>query len=263
MIRPGLCSVTFRELDVPGVIRHAARSGLACIEWAGDVHVPPGDQAAAEEARALTEDAGLEVASYGSYLRFDGEHDQHVHTAREVVLAAHILGAPRVRVWAGRRGSAEASAQERANTTRRIREFADQAAERDLSVGIEFHRGTLTDTSSSTVQLLEEVDRASVTTYWQPPVGADLDSALESLRQVLPKTSTIHAFSWWPSTQRLPLAERADLWSEVIGILAREGSARDVLLEFVPDDSPELLPREADTLNQLIADATDDLATDH
>ena len=45
MIRPGLCSVTFRALDVPAVVRLAAEAGLERIEWAGDVHVPPGDLA--------------------------------------------------------------------------------------------------------------------------------------------------------------------------------------------------------------------------
>ena len=41
MIRPGLCSVTFRELDAERVVELAAEAGLACVEWAGDVHVPP------------------------------------------------------------------------------------------------------------------------------------------------------------------------------------------------------------------------------
>src|SRR5699024_9435729 len=54
MIRPGLCSVTFRGLEVDRVVDLAADAALACIEWAGDAHVPPGDTVAAERARACT-----------------------------------------------------------------------------------------------------------------------------------------------------------------------------------------------------------------
>ena len=61
MIRPGLCSVTFRSLPVEEVVRHAASAGLEGIEWAGDAHVPPGDLDAATHARTVTEEAGLAV----------------------------------------------------------------------------------------------------------------------------------------------------------------------------------------------------------
>ena len=41
-MRPGLVSVTFRALPADEVLRLMLRSGLGCIEWGGDVHVPPG-----------------------------------------------------------------------------------------------------------------------------------------------------------------------------------------------------------------------------
>lgn len=253
MIRPGLCSVTFRDLDVGTVVSHAAAAGLECIEWAGDTHVPSGDVAAAEQARALTEQAGLDVASYGSYLRFIGS-DKEVHAEGEAVLAsARALGAPRIRVWAGRTGSADASAEDRSLTVGRIQEFADRAAAHGIDVGLEFHGGTLTDEIGSTLQLLEEVDRRRVLSYWQPHQGMPTDQALETLHRALPATSTIHVFSWWPRHERLALSGRSDLWEQVFALLAAEGSDRDALLEFIPEDDPALLHREADTLRALIA----------
>ena len=252
MIRPGLCSVTFRDLDVEAVVGHAAAAGLECIEWAGDAHVPPGDVRAAEQARALTEQAGLAVASYGSYLRFVGS-DEEVHAEGEAVLtAARALGAPRIRVWASRTGSAEATAEQRATTVRRIQEFADRAAADGIDVGLEFHGRTLTDEIGSTLRLLEEIDRPSVLSYWQPHQGMPADQALETLRRVLPATSTVHVFSWWPRHERLALSERSELWERAFALLAAEGSDRDALLEFVPEDDPSLLRREADTLRTLI-----------
>jgi hypothetical protein len=78
---------------------------LGAIEWGGDVHVPPGDLARAREICHITRDAGLSVVAYGSYLRL-GENDQPDFCA--VVETTRELGAPAVRVWAGKRGSAGA-----------------------------------------------------------------------------------------------------------------------------------------------------------
>src|SRR5699024_1218075 len=121
-----------------------------------------------------------------------------------------------------------------------------------LDVGLEFHGRTLTDEIGSTLRLLEEIDRRSVLSYWQPHQDMPAPEALDTLRRVLPRTSTIHVFSWWPGHERLPLAERAELWREAFALLAAEGSDRDALLEFVPGDDPAVLRREADTLRTLI-----------
>lgn len=255
MIRPGLCSVTFRSLEVDRVVELAADAGLACIEWAGDAHVPPGDTVAASRARELTEQAGLAVASYGSYLRFEGTDEEFSAQLEGVITSARALGAPRIRVWAGSRGSVEVGARDRAALVHRIQEFAECAAEHRIDVGLEFHGSTLTDEIGSTLRLLEEVGRDTVLSYWQPHQGMPSPDALDTVRQVLPSTSTIHVFSWWPTHERLPLAERADLWREVFRVLAADGSDRDALLEFIPDDDPAILAREADALRTLIADA--------
>ena len=162
MIRPGLCSVTFRELDAEAVVEHTAAAGLECIEWAGDAHVPPGQAAAASRIRELTERAGLAVASYGSYLRFEGDDEGVIRAESEAVLtSARALGAPRIRVWAGRADSAEVPADARTRLVHRIRQFADDAATHGIDVGLEFHGRTLTDEIGSTLRLLEE-DRKSV-----------------------------------------------------------------------------------------------------
>jgi sugar phosphate isomerase/epimerase len=255
MIRPGICSVTFRHLPIEEIPEIAAAADLECIEWAGDVHVPPGDEATARRARALTEAAGLAVASYGSYLRFEGSEEEVRAEGAAVLAAARALGAPRVRVWATHVASAEASSEQRAQAARRIAEFADRAAEHGIEVGLEFHGGSLTDEIGSTLRLLDAIDRESVRSYWQPHQGMPTAEALETLRKVLPRTSTIHVFSWWPGSHRHPLAERADLWQGAFEILAAEGSDRDALLEFIPEDDPAGLPREAETLRALLAGA--------
>ena len=122
----GLCSVSFRALPAGEVLRLAAEAGLACIEWGGDVHAPPslGPDALCALGDA-TRSAGLAVASYGSYHRL-GVSDPADLPA--VLAAAKALGAPTVRVWAGGKGTAEATAAERAAVHAAAREAVALAA---------------------------------------------------------------------------------------------------------------------------------------
>lgn len=253
MIRPGLCSVTFRQLDPAQVVPVANAAGLEAIEWAGDSHVPAGDTDRAADVGRLTRDAGLAVASYGSYLAFEGTDDETLAEGDAVIAAAQALEAPRIRVWAGRSASAETDPEKRSRQVAQMQRFADRAAEQGIAVGLEFHGGTLTDEIGSTLRLLREIDRDGVRTYWQPHQDMPAPDAVRTLREALPRVSTIHVFSWWPNHQRHPLAERADLWREVFTLLREEGSDRDALLEFVPGDDPAVLAREAATLRSLIA----------
>ena len=96
-VTPGLCSVTMRHLGVEEVAKIAAECGLVAIEWGGDVHVPPGDAGAVNRARTATRAAGLDCASYGSYLLAD--HDRQPGTIARVLDTAVDLGAPNVRIW--------------------------------------------------------------------------------------------------------------------------------------------------------------------
>jgi hypothetical protein len=234
-MRPGLCSVTLRALSVEEVAAAAVTAGLEAIEWGADVHVPPGDIAAAERARAT----GLAVASYGSYFRAGDP----LSGFDAVLTSARALGAPRIRIWAGRVGSAGASAAQRAAVAEGVRAAAELAG--DIEVALEFHGGTLTDEPASAAALLEAAGRAR--TYWQPPQGAPDDVALAGLRAVEPWLAALHVFSWWPRDERHPLAERSGLW---LRALALAGDV-DALLEFVPGDDPAVLAREAATLREL------------
>lgn len=255
MIRPGICSVTYAHLDLRALVEVTAQAGLECIEWSAKAHVHPGDLEAARKARDLTEQAGLAVASYGSYLRMDGTDGAGAEAA--VIRTALALGAPRIRVWAGSHDAADVGPDDRALIVRRLQEFTDAAAAEGLAVGLEFHGRTLTDEISSTQRLLVEVGREALSTYWQPHQGMASAEALETLRRVLERVSTLHVFSWWPRAERLPLADRADLWQEVFALLAAEGSDRDALLEFVPEDDPQILAREAATLRELLTTGQD------
>ncbi|MEC3977553.1 sugar phosphate isomerase/epimerase family protein [Amycolatopsis sp. H20-H5] len=250
MIRPGLCSVTLRRLDVDEVARRAALAGLTVLEWGADVHVRPGDERAADRALDAMARHGLTCGSYGSYFRATpAETGQFTRIAAGAVR----LGAARVRVWAGKAGSAAVAPDERRHVVTALREAADIAAGHGLDVALEFHGGTLTDTAASTARLLDEVGRANLGTYWQPPQDLPDEQALAGLSRLLEHVRAVHVFSWWPGNERQPLTARTALWAQVFALLAPLARPVDALLEFVPGNDPETLTTEAQSLRQLLA----------
>lgn len=233
------------------IIALARSAGLETIEWGADVHVPPGDLRRATAVRGMTTQAGLTVASYGTYLRLGSSAaDEHQHVLR----TAHELGASRIRVWAGRTGSAATNSDEWAAVVKDARALTDAAAAFGITVGVEFHDGTLTDSAESTTRLLSDVDRAGcLGTYWQPPLDLPTEDALAGLHLLSDHVVAVHAFSWWPSVTRMPLIGRADLWQAVVRELHERGADTDVLLEFVQDDSVQQLIQDASALRALTA----------
>ncbi|MCK4601119.1 MAG: TIM barrel protein, partial [Phycisphaerae bacterium] len=154
MLHSGLVSITFRKLPPEELVALVAKAGLEGVEWGGDVHVPHGDLRRAREVRKITLDAGLKVASYGSYYRVG--HDEPVPF--EVVLAtAAELAAPTIRLWAGKQGSETADAEYRDRVVQESQRIAELAAQANIVPAYEFHSGTLTDTNASASELLAAV----------------------------------------------------------------------------------------------------------
>lgn len=250
MLTPGLVSITFRKLTVPEVIHLVRKSGLKSIEWGGDLHVPQGKKEAAADARKRTEDAGLSVAAYGSYYRIGVSEKEQVPFER-VLESAVELRAPTIRVWAGAAGSAKTDAQARKAIVRKTQRIAALAAEAKISLSLEFHGNTLTDTNDSAVQLLEEIHHPNVFSLWQPPVAADVDYAAAGLRALLPRLTNVHTFSWsTKGTDRLPLAAGRERWKIYLDLVRASGRNHHILLEFVRDDSPDQFLEDAATLRE-------------
>ncbi len=254
VIRPGLVSVTFRQLDVAAVIDIAARAGLTGIEWGGDVHVPLGDMDAARTAALRTAEAGLRVACYGSYYRL-GERPADPAVPPALVRTARALGAPLIRVWAGRLGSAQADEGQWRRVVDDARELAVAAAAEGIEIAFEYHRNTLTDTRASAARLLALTDLSNVGTLWQPEPTRDPAENLADLTDVLPRLRNVHVFSWTPQRERLPLAAQRSQWQAYLSAVAAAPGERFALLEFVAGDDPARLVEDAAVLRELIESA--------
>lgn len=242
---PGLCSVTFRALPAEEVLRLAAENGLGAIEWGGDVHVPAGDIAAADRVARRSAEAGVACASYGSYLQAG---DLSPGAIVATLDTAEALGAGNVRVWCRYGPGPGAGEADRAAVADDLRRIADDAAPRRLTVSVEFHPGTLTETADSTRRLLAAVGADNLFTYWQPAPGADPDHLRRELAGVIGDLSHLHVFGWDADSTRRPLAEAESWWPPLLAD-ARAGGRwpddRVAFLEFVREDDAAQLATDA------------------
>lgn len=250
-LRSGLVSISFRKISASQLIEEVVKAGQQGIEWGGDVHVPHGDTRKAEQVARWTRDAGLETSAYGSYYRLA---DPESPEAEAVLDSAEALGAPTVRVWAGKRGSAEADAAYRDEVCRDAEKICALAARRNLRIALEYHDGTLTDSSDSAAALLERLPLENLDTLWQPPNGRPEEICEESLTRILPRISNLHVFHWgrggW--SERLTLSEGKERWKRYFTLLQNPPKSRWALLEFVKDDSLDQYHEDAQVLKALL-----------
>ena len=244
-----MCSVTFRNKSAEEIVALARQSGLECIEWGGDVHVPAGDYAAVERVRLLTESAGLKAPSYGSYFRCDG-YDEFVTVSE----TAKILGASTIRVLAGNKDGKDFSEREFSALTTTVKKCADYAVGNGQTIAFEYHYGTYCDNAESALRLLTAVDRENVKTYWQPmywlavPERERFVADKRSIETLSGKIENVHVYYWKNAKDRFALFQGEALWREYVRLLPEN----NYYLEFVKDDASEQLLKDAATLRVLI-----------
>jgi sugar phosphate isomerase/epimerase len=250
MIRPGLVSITFRQLSPQEIIELVQRAELRGIEWGGDVHVPHGETATAREVLRATKAAGLEVAAYGSYYRVGASEDEGL-SFKHVLHTAIELEAPLVRVWAGNKNSEDADDEYFNLVVRETQYITEKAAAAGIKIATEFHGGTLCNTADSTRRFLDAVNDPNFQTLWQPVAGLSTPEAASGLQELLPQLANLHVFQWHKTDdgiERSPLEEGSAAWQEYLSLAANSGRDHYALLEFVRDDAPGQFLRDAATL---------------
>ena len=259
----GLCTVTFRRLDLGEVAELAAASGVEAVEWGGDVHVPEGDRRAAAAAAALSADLGLGVASYGSYLFLDAHLDRRLGVVLDTALE---LGSPAVRVWCppvrdapggpvpgdGSEGDGTVAWSALVDAAARA-----EAAARELGLVLylEFHGGGATASVPAVVDLLEQVP--GLWTGWQPPYWAPRTAVEEvaDLGALTGRLLHVDVYEWDADGSRRPLGDGRTVWatrlraaSGAVGAARAAGLRPAAFIEFVPGDDPASLAREVASL---------------
>ena len=250
MIHTGLVSISFRKYTAEEIAAAMRKSGLTEVEWGSDVHVPVGDTERARQVRRLSEENGLHVAAYGSYYYLCGGEDFHPYLEN-----ARILGTKVIRVWGGKKGSAELTKEDWDSLVADARSIAKMAAADGITITLECHNNSVTDTADSAKRFLDAVQEPNLKTYWQPNQKYSHEANIEAAKLLSADTVNIHVFAWelcGDDLLRYPLASHADRWQEYFRVFRDTGTDHAAMLEFMPDDRIESLTEEAATLNQLV-----------
>lgn len=245
----GLCSITFRDKTVDEVITLVKKADLDAIEWGSDIHVPETDLSNAKAVAKKMAHANLIASSYGTYYKLGQFMDFTPYLE-----VASILGVSTLRVWAGVKGSLDTDQEARQQIVFDAQRIAKDAAEAGLTISLEYHANTLTDTPKSTIALLHEINAPNVLLYWQPAEILSVDERIESLPELAPYISNIHLFNWEHYRNRFPLADAAENWKQYIALIHKYSPHNQTyLLEFAPGDDPvEGFLDSAETLKRLV-----------
>lgn len=244
MLVPGIVSATFKTESVDYVIASAVENGLCAVEWSENHHIRKGDLAFARETAEKTASAGLETAGYGSYYRL-GEKME----IRESLDTAAALGARSMRIWAGGRPSSSLTEEEREALIEELGGAVGTASGYGITLNLEWHKNTLTDTNESGLDVLERVRSPYLGTLWQPTQALSFAERKKGLEMIKDYLSYLHVY-YWDESGRRPLSEGVNHWREYFSLLD-ENKKYYALLEFVRNDSREQFDEDAAVLRKL------------
>jgi 3-dehydroshikimate dehydratase len=155
-----LCTISFRHhlLSIREIADFAHEWGFDGIELWG-IHarnLGPGHHA------EWLAGYGLRVPMLSDYLLLDAPRETMTERMAELCRLAQKWRAPRLRTFAGTKGSAATSPEERLHVASRLRMAAGYLADHDLRLLVETHPSTLADTTESLLDLLDEVDHPAL-----------------------------------------------------------------------------------------------------
>lgn len=247
MFFPGLVSISFRSLTPDEIFDACKNADLGFVEWGTDSHVKtPAD---AETVLRAGTARGILPCSCGSYYKLGISSPEDLARVFQI---ARALQTSILRIWGGNKGSDLLSESDLDRLAKEAYNAAVTADTYGIDLCLECHPNTVTDSYESELAFLRRVDHPRLKTYWQPNQFKSLSYNLESAEALAPFTKMIHVFAW-SETERFPLANQLEEWERYLSYFDRAGGTYGTLLEFMPDDSPASLPREAATLKTLLS----------
>lgn len=240
----GLVSISFRGQTAEQIVRAVKNAGLTCVEWGSDVHAPCKELDKLEEIAALQQQHGIQCSSYGTYFRL-GSDD--VAQLSDYICAAKKLGTNILRLWCGNKDADSVLPEEKEKLFADCKAAAVLAEKENVILCLECHNYTYTQTKEGALELMQYVNSSAFRMYWQPNQFRTIAENMEYAQLLKDYIIHIHVFQW-KGNDRFPLSDGIEEWR---GYLGKIGSKHTLLLEFMPDDQIETLPREADTLKQI------------
>ena len=246
MFHTGVVSVSFRSLRPDEIVQAMTGCGLEYVEWGSDIHAPCTDAERLAEIVALQEKYGVKCCSYGTYFRLGVTPNSELP---DYIRAAKMLGTKTLRLWAGTKRPELYDAEARDTFFAACREAAKIAEEAGVTLCMECHSHTYTETKEGALELMQAVSSPAFRMYWQSNDTQTVDENVAYIRLLKPYIGNIHVFHWVNGNQ-YPLALGREKWETYLSEL---GGDRMLLLEFVPDKRVESLPKEAQALRGIAA----------
>lgn len=247
MYQIGLVSISFRKLSPEEVVQAMVNAGLKYVEWGSDVHAPCTDTERLEQIVALQEKYGVTCCSYGTYFRLGVTP---IEELPDYIRAAKRLGTTILRLWAGRKSPDKFTPEEKEELFDQCRQAAKLAEEAGVTLCMECHRNTYTETQEGALELMQAVNSPAFRMYWQPSQALTIEGNVEYIRLLKPYIDHLHVFHW-ANEVHYPLSVGEENWKAYFPEFSGD---RGALLEFMPDNRVESLPTEADTLRRIIAE---------
>ena len=245
MLIPGIVSATFKNLDAEQVISLAVKNRLQAIEWSENWHIEEGDCSKAEHLLRLCTEANICIAAFGSYYRLGSSAS---FSSRLEV--AQALKTSVIRIWAGDKPSSQVDTEAYQRLVVEAQELARLSESLGITLALEWHRNTLTDTNESAFAFLDAVGKRNVKALWQPTPGLTFEQRQVGLSRLKSQLVNLHVYHWDESRRR-PLAEGFDQWSRYCSLIDQKKD-HYALLEFVKDDSIQQFEEDAAVLLALL-----------
>lgn len=245
----GLCTISAKERNVEDVISLAGEVGYDGVEVWGKGHVAETEP---ERIADVAADAGLEVPTYGSYLRC-GSEGFSTNLGEELV-TAEDLGADLIRVWAGSQEYGDHDVEHWEDVVTDLERVTEAATDRGLSVTVEKHANTVTNDLEGARRLIEAVDHEGCGLNYQPGFSIPADELEREAEILAPLSNQLHLQGTRERTgsERAPLAE---VYYDLEAVLEPFGDFDGYAhVEFVTGDRPypEAIAADLETVRSLV-----------
>lgn len=241
-MKTGLATIALRDFDVFEAIDLAGRAGFEGIEvWGRAPHTPDAyDEQHTLKLRERILANGMEPAIFGSYV--NSANPSFREQALTALKIAETLGSPIIRIWAGDKEPPAAVDEDWKSNAANLKWMAERAADKDITLAMEMHGGTLALTPEGTLRLVELAQADNLKLNFQVNNLADFNLD-QSAAVVGPLVVMVHAQNYLPAPEGSPHPwERALVedgivdYTHLLKLLRPHGFDGYVEVEFLKGD---------------------------
>lgn len=157
-----LCTISFRHqlISIEQIVHWAKANHFQGIELWGIHAKNLSDQA--DYNKDWLAKNGLRASMISDYLPLHESEKNLYFSVQQLCRLSKHWGAGKIRTFAGSKGSTDTTVAERHRLVKKLARICDWLLDYDLNLVIETHPNTFADSTQSTVQLIEEVDRSNL-----------------------------------------------------------------------------------------------------